>query len=269
MLSTQYNNPLFPSRQVQINKKYRRNPLPKQQNIKNIRRFIEELSNTAQLVLDYFLRYKAKYKVLHMAQQSIADEVGRSREEVNRSLQELARQGLISIWFRSYNTCFYWLSSIFKQLKVRNELRYLFPVLLLPVSLILSLLSTPAQEPSDQRAHTIYKHKLSYNSFNNNGGNISSLDILREPSKIDRGEPSGLIIEKYGLKVEKAATAIKEWVRKTLEGDAIRREWQLWGETLEETIHKGRVLTSKQSSSESVDVETLLYYEDNERYNYE
>jgi hypothetical protein len=150
-----------PPRQQKNNKRYSSNPNPAQKYLKCISKNISKMRVVTQLTLDYLLRYKTKYKQLFMAQETIAREIGYSREEVNKSLRELRLLGLISIWFRSFNTCYYWISNCFNNLRVRHELSILFPFLALSNVLILSLLSQPAINASDHESHTIYKLSFS------------------------------------------------------------------------------------------------------------
>jgi Crp-like helix-turn-helix domain len=151
----------IPARQQKNNKVYSSNPNPAQKYLKSISKNISTMRAATQLTLDYLLRYKTKYKRLFMSQQTIADEIGYSREEVNKSLRELKLLGLISVWFRSFNTCYYWISNCFNNLRVRHELSILFPFLALSNVLILSLLSQPAINASDHESHTIYKLNFS------------------------------------------------------------------------------------------------------------
>lgn len=77
-----------------------------------------------------FLTKGAKYRILYMEQQTIADEVGCSRKTVNRAMAKFLADGILGkVTRRGAKSCHYTVNALFLDLSIRNKLSDLLPAL--------------------------------------------------------------------------------------------------------------------------------------------
>lgn len=101
-----------------------------------LRQFDETMLDIIRLLLK--ADNNKKFSCIALSQQTIADEIGKSRDTVSEKLRTLNGLGLIKSYYRHMRTCIYVVSSIFYIKNHRSTLKKFFPLFVLLFSSISS-----------------------------------------------------------------------------------------------------------------------------------
>ena len=109
-------------------------PRPVNEFINNPKFFLNKyLPETSRRVYRQLLIYKHRYKCICPSQERIGNEIGLSREEVNRSLTPLLAYGLLKTKYRHMDSCVYVFPRIIDSRRLIKSVSSVLPELLLSV----------------------------------------------------------------------------------------------------------------------------------------
>lgn len=114
-------------------KKYKESLHISQEVFKEIRKDpVQYFSNKSYLykqLLNVFLDRANRHKLLYFSQQYLADFLGCSRKRINELIQQMKREGILVSQYRHMQSCNYWVSFMFSNFFIRNQLKEIFSAL--------------------------------------------------------------------------------------------------------------------------------------------
>lgn len=129
----------FPHKRSRKKHQNHRLPVPPPEFINNPRYFLKNyVPETALCVYGQVILYIKKFKCAFPSQEQIGNDLGISREEVNRNLAILETYHLIGRIYRHMNTCIYFLPRVLVSERLIKKISSLVPALLIGASLYLT-----------------------------------------------------------------------------------------------------------------------------------
>lgn len=158
---------------------------------------IGKFSQSKIKYLDLQLELSRRWPIVAPSQQWLADQIGVSREYVNRLTRELVEDGVLSKQKRFWKTCRYYVNDFFSQPHIRKKLAHLLPSILTLIVFPLSLLVSRSGSSS---SHYLRKNYFDYISIANSYIYIPTILSLKKDQFMNKSLPTvkGLNLTRYG-----------------------------------------------------------------------